>query len=748
MIKGKNDHNIILNDKGSTIITVIVAIAFVTILTSIILGTSVMNVRMKGIDKRTKDDFYFAEKSLNDIYTGIGQDLAEKAAQEYETAFNKVGTVEGSNDYNLSETAEKNFREAFVTTAKAFADALTVTDLQKYVLSASKGKVDSITDVEYQTKNGAHTDSVSDAYRVAIKGVRVYVEDSNHFRSVITTDIIIDIPGVDFLGTNADVSDYVLIANEGLYINGNAWITGNVYAGVHEDKRSDSTFKIDDYDFEEDTDKYSRGVYTDETHYTGVFGGINIKDGKAEFKSNYIVSKGDVTLSSSPTGGASPKLKVYTPSAGGDANLANMWVTSIRTIKKADITPLTTPIPSPLTEEPTIDIDANVFALNDLALNANNTSVVLKGNYYGYNDKTLPNLLGLKTGRDDSESSAIIVNGTNSYLDMKDIRNFVLMGKAYIDFTSDDATKAAATAKQVVPTAEGVAIKTNQQLYLVPNDFLDEPNPMLDTVGTDFHLSVPQADYERWFGYKYLRTYDPTGVSSTEDMKYTHAKYAVTLNEIKPSDGTNVVVYYDYLMFDENKTWKPQTVGGKTTYVPNVDDEGNFLDLGTNNSISSKAAFFYEIMNSENDPVVESDPATVQPSAYRLKERIKYSMENAEYFDLKKCVVGTGTDDAHYYAKNAVINYERDAHDEIQTNVFKNTEGMLRYATYTDYLYKRYMLLCTRLDAKEKVLLDADPAPGKGTTAGDWPEWKVKYSTGEPAPIGHYVMRSNLTTMD
>ena len=66
-----------LNNEGSTLITVIVAIAFVTILVTIILGTTVVNVRMKGIDRRTHDDFYYAEKSLNDIYTGLGQEFVQ-----------------------------------------------------------------------------------------------------------------------------------------------------------------------------------------------------------------------------------------------------------------------------------------------------------------------------------------------------------------------------------------------------------------------------------------------------------------------------------------------------------------------------------------------------------------------------------------------------------------------------------------------------------------------------------------------
>ena len=100
-------HNNSIGNSGSTLITVIVAIGFVTILTSIILGTSVMNVQMKSMDRRSKDDFYYAEKALNDIYTGLGQETASIAGQHYEQAFKNVGMEISGVDYSFSEEAEK-----------------------------------------------------------------------------------------------------------------------------------------------------------------------------------------------------------------------------------------------------------------------------------------------------------------------------------------------------------------------------------------------------------------------------------------------------------------------------------------------------------------------------------------------------------------------------------------------------------------------------------------------------------------
>ncbi len=723
------DHNRILGDKGSTLVTVIVAIAFVTILTSIILGTTAVNVRMKGIDKRSKDDFYYAEKALNDIYTGVGQDLAKIAADKYEEAFKKVGDVELSGeDFNHAETAEKKFRSDFLQAAYSHFNAApddVKAALQAYITSSARSeRVDKVVSVTYQDKEGNDTSVLDDAVRVAIRGVQVSATDMTGFHAVINTDIIVDIPTVDFLGTSADVSDYGLIANKGLYIEGDSTINGNVFAGVHS-----SPISGVDADYSESYDANSRN---------GVYGGINISDGKAVFTGNYIVSKGDITLS-----GSAPEIEVNSPAVGSDANLANLWFTSMRTLSK--VSTGTTP---------KINIHANTFALNDLTLNADSSDVTISGNYYGYNDATLSeSLLGEIAGRDDSKNSAIIINGSKVSLNMKQIENFVLMGKAYIDFTTDAQTQAGSmdADKQIVATAEGVALKTNQQLYLVPNDFLDEPNPMLDSIGSSFTLSIPHDDYKNWFGYKYLKT-DQTAVSDADKDKPSHKMYDVIVQQVPGDPSSITTVHYDYLVFDDQKTWKPVFTGSEITgYEPNTtnpsdpDDLTSYLDLGTNGSVSSKAAFFFEIMNSEKtyDPVTES--SEVQPSAYRLFQRIKLSMENSLYFDLKQCVVGNtaSIDDAHYYAKNAVINYERPAASPttIQTNVFKNTEGMGRYAGYTDHLFHRYIFLCTQLDGKEKILLESSPDVPSGP---DMSEWVVDTT----APMSHYISMTNLSNVN
>lgn len=751
MKKIKTNDNFIKNNLGSTLITVIVAIAFVTILTSIILGTTLMNMKMKGIDRHTKDDFYYSEKALNDIYTGIGQEMSVIVGEEYDKAFNKVGMVDSSSniDYGLAEESEKEFRKNFITRAKAKfptdADELKA-KLSGFITDSSRNStVESVGAVVIEKKDGTLTTPSDSPYKIRIRDLQISSTDSTGYQSVISTDIIIYIPSTDFFGSNADITDYGLIANKGIYINGNATITGNVYGGIH----PKSEYATAD-----------RAMYSTDTDYNAanLYGGINIKGGTVNFDGNYIVSKGNINLF-----GKSAGIKVGDATVA-DANLPNIWFDSLKTIKKSDDTF------APSDTGSTVELYSNTYALNDLELNAEKSNVKIAGNYYGYNDKTLLNpdkmLLGYMEKRDDAESSAIIINGSSCTLDMKDINTFVLMGKAYVDFTTNGGT-VETDATPVVATAEGVALKTNQQLYLVPIDFLNCPNPIggadfTSTYSGKFDISTSKPDLRKWFGYKYVIPKDvidddstdsdvnKAGASDENAYKEIYKTYKVTLG----SGSDSEVVYYAYLDFND-KVWIPQIdASGKVTgYVEDTSGKpigsGGF-GPGTGATVSSKTAFFAEIMSSIKPTTLieeEEENAKIQPSAYRLRERIEKSMKYS-YFDLQKCVIGDSTnpDEAILYAKNAIVSYDK-AGGEIQSNLVGNTVGMVRFADYPQKMFHRYQWLCTQLDGREKVNLKDDPGSPVRDIDSDTSkdEWKASSDSDAP-PLSHFVMIDAITS--
>ncbi|MCR5591430.1 MAG: pilus assembly PilX N-terminal domain-containing protein [Lachnospiraceae bacterium] len=756
-MKNCKEDNFIGN-RGSTLITVLVAIAFVTILTSIILGTSVMNLRMKSIDRRTKDDFYYAEKALNDIYTGIGQETAKIAGDEYEDAFKDVG-LPGNDDTTFAEKAEATYKKNYIKKAAeeikidpAPSDMTPVQNqLKKYIVDQSGVTAGNITvtvkEYRYELLDGSDA-SVSTADRIRLVGVQVTTKDSKDFQATVSTDIVIETPTMDFLGPNVDVTDYCIIANKGLYINGNATINGNVYAGIHGGSGGSPSLPSG----------LSDSAYGAEK----LLGGINI-NGKAgsgsdvSFNGNYIVSKGDINLS-----GERPKLTVGN-SGVSDANLPNIYFDTMRTCKGAVLN----------ADQDAINLNSNSFALNDLELNADNSKVTIKGNYYGYNDKTLPNpnpavtptpvhfsSFSSETGRDDAESSAIIVNGSSATLDMKKIRSLVLMGRAYVDFSKeaagginiDDSTT------KVAPTAEAIALKTNQQLYLVPTDLLESSNPEIKTTefdptvtGKGFKLSDKFSD---WFGYAFA---DPSKPFKT---------YIVTT-----SDGENIC--YAYLNFND-RLWIEDTdptnpIGYKdVTDVTDSEGKYKYRPLGTNKSISSMEAFFDIIMNSETKreavmnqaktealaatpPVILSEEEAekiyetkcgASPSPYTVYTRINKSMGYV-YFDLRDCVIGDG--DAILYSQNAIVNYKKNGSDYDST-MLKNTEGMERYAAYPQNLFHRYQWITTNLNAHQDTPLQTDPGVNtnvKNEWEGDGNGYKA---AAEAAPLGHFVALDKIGT--
>ncbi len=651
--------NSMQDDKGSTLITVIVAIGFVTILTTVILGASLTNFRMKAIDRRAKDDFYYTEKAVNDIYTGIGQKVAVIAADAYDAAFSSVGVSvkdvdRGSVDVSTSQKAEKYYKRKFYTDLKNWLDAnANDAEFQKFIVNDkdATGKEAYVMDVgsvvaeniveEAVTDLDAHPEKYeTDVSSIRIKGINVVCADTNKdYKGEVITDIVITVPMMGFFDNNADVVDYAIIANKGIEVDGDVTVVdGNVYAGL--------------------------------TKVSGaVSGGININKGKLEFDGNYLVSKGDITVGKS--GATSPaifKAGYNRPSR------PNIWFDSIVTPESATT--------------PSIDINANTFALNDIELNAHGSNAKFSGSFYGYDegfldsstdDDTKIGML-IDNGKKHSDSSAIIINGDRCTLNMKGLSTLMLMGKAYIE-TPDGSE---------ISTAEAMALRTNQQLYLVPPDFLSCANPAAGTkTESDWGCNIPDT----WFGYEYLKINSSTGKPEIQTVCVGSGESAVS---------------YAFLMFDETRDY-------------DLSSSSSFRRLGGSAHNKARSAFIYEIIHGN-----DSASPSVQPSQDQLKERISNSLANYDSFRLQECVVNNSST-ANIYSVNAIASYVVVDPDEgvngysgiNLTNrigavdrivAVSNTAAMDRYLGYPQNLFRRYQWLCTMLIPNEDIPL-SKPVP-------------------------------------
>lgn len=102
------------DDRGSTLVTVIVIVAFVSILATIMLYLAGENYKTKAIDQKTKESFYEAEEVVELFKTQLVVDVA-KAAQEAYIATNADYIKSEGDAKTLANIREKAYLENFNT---------------------------------------------------------------------------------------------------------------------------------------------------------------------------------------------------------------------------------------------------------------------------------------------------------------------------------------------------------------------------------------------------------------------------------------------------------------------------------------------------------------------------------------------------------------------------------------------------------------------------------------------------------
>lgn len=99
-----------LNHSGAALVTVIVVIAFISVLVTVILYASGMNYYMKATDMNIKESFYDAETALEEVKAALVKQTAEAFKEAYtDTLVNYASSGSGS-------AREAMFKENFVKT--------------------------------------------------------------------------------------------------------------------------------------------------------------------------------------------------------------------------------------------------------------------------------------------------------------------------------------------------------------------------------------------------------------------------------------------------------------------------------------------------------------------------------------------------------------------------------------------------------------------------------------------------------
>lgn len=500
-------------NSGSSIVIVIVALAFVGILGATIMWMSLNNYLMKATDRRTKESFYSAEAVLEQIVAGLQKDASDATEHSYSYVMqNYANWNEQKRNSKFTSEYLDELQKILSGGAGGVVNKYQLARLAQYVDSGVNLSIDAAApgdpkrllrtmnvdvsgNVDYSQPTGEIVRPADEDY-LLLKGLHLEFVDERGFLSVIDTDIMISAPSAVFTQSSSmpEVFEFCVIADKefkNTLTSGLVTLNGNLYAG-------------------ED--------------------GINVYHEMRLQNSEYIISKGSVTLENS-----NAKLLV-----GGSAeeDIPQFWAENID-LQAGETT-----------------LHSRTFVADDLTMNGVRTEVKLEEEYYGYGSSTV----------DSAKSSAIMINGIDNTLDMTELNKLLIAGHSYIGTSKaagidsnpimnpadQDLSDVNAAANTDILMGESIAVKGNQIAYLIPEECIGVLNG--NTVVGKNPLSG--AEYTAM-----MTQYSGDAAFSEVSFSKTVSKYGggISLGAyasdfrkiFAPSNGETMVYYY-MVMSEEN----------------------------------------------------------------------------------------------------------------------------------------------------------------------------------------------------
>lgn len=525
-----------LNNKGASLIMVIIALLFVGIIAAIVLSLTNSNIRNVFSRTSSSGNFYSAEKAVDEIKSKL-QEYADDAAraaytdwlQNYSSLYNGDGTKSAADLFREMYVAElaKILNRDFLQNGAGVID---ISDLLIEVpVGAGPGKVD----VSWVLSPGPSID-VSDPQKLILKDIGIKYVDDNGYASYITTDLEFTMayPGMlanSAINLNLPCSDYAIIADEQIIAKAGNDITieGSLYGGglvIEKDALGNVT----------------------SAEYKGE--GITLENGsKLNVKSKYMLTRNLIKIN------GTAELNVAGSHTGYTAlSYCNVWAKDIN---------MDSIIANGKREgTPKAIVKANVHLSDDLTLDAENSSFVMDtgSKFYGYNisnatagDTDLNGAVN-RTGTPEG-SSAIVINGKNSTLDLSKADEIWVAGKTFISVPNIGNAMAIYESTGTAPEdeiktaafmqGESVSYRAMQAAYLLPGECVAVGhNPMtiaeyVSLLNPTTHKLVVDTSKSRIAGNIDLDLY----VNNTDPVRVAFVRYK--------SGNKNDIMVYLYLNF-------------------------------------------------------------------------------------------------------------------------------------------------------------------------------------------------------
>lgn len=420
-------------EDGFSMITVLVAIAFIGIMAMMVLSISAINFRMKATNIKGKSSFYIAEKALNEIKAGLQSDVGEAMSNAYVKVLENYNVTDNMAGESLDGQRQKKFKQYFIETLEEDLKGLQV---NTYNMNKIRGYVDLLKEMNndpnsqgelkiVNTDNREPVMTVIKDEKIVLKNLKVLHIDSTGHTSIIETDIALSVPEVTFPtpSTLPDVMNMIVVANQGVFCVGGLAgsdkeisIKGNVYAG--------SQFVVE---------PHTNVSFTNGERVV-TSGKVNIGN-NASFKTSYQMA---------------------------------LWAEGI------DVS------------SATVELNGATYIADDLTVERGTnigSNITINGEYYGFGSEQSAkesyfHQVGLKYNDNNAvdTNSSIIINGRNTTIDLSNVERLMLGGNSYISKpvstgSNDDG----------LLTGESLNIKGTQLAYLMPASVIGDgtgKNPM------------------------------------------------------------------------------------------------------------------------------------------------------------------------------------------------------------------------------------------------------------------------------
>ncbi|HKL80578.1 MAG TPA: hypothetical protein VJ888_09120 [Mobilitalea sp.] len=422
----------IRNNQGTSLLLVVVSATFLMILCSVLLHLAVINNEMKAIERKSKNNFYSAETALEEIKAGIGIYVSEALEKAYINVMEcYIDKTEEEKRRLMAECFISELENCFCT---SLGSSMYRLDLVESFLTNSTAALITSHGENILDKDTVNTE---EPQYIILRNIKISYLDSENYKTNLSTDIVICTPDYDAAHINnldPAFASYSIIADQGISLQTavDVNVNGNIYAG-------------------------EGGILLD-----------NLSDFKIVSAEN-VVTRGDI--------------KVRERSSLVIEGNPMIWAKNMTILKGSDSVGNTS-----------IDITGKCFVADDLSLNARASKVTIDGEYYGYSYR------GYKTPVPDNplsaaNSSAIIINGKDSILDLSVLKTLFIAGRAYLD------PGLSGSVVTDVYTGESISVKDSQYAYLVPAQYLwCAVNPVPAEIYQTYHttpVTEPEVDFDK-----------------------------------------------------------------------------------------------------------------------------------------------------------------------------------------------------------------------------------------------------------